>query len=122
MPRSTGEITRLNTQHRSLLNCMGSFAHPSLGDLSQFHCILDSATGTTVWAEDALNGGAEGIKINLAEDVVVEAADVSDKQFPPLEKRHPRLGDVFVLDILKPFPESKSNRSVCYRDASSMLS
>lgn len=109
LPRDISESARLDMQHRGLVACTRSFAHPSLGDLSQFRTILDNGTGTTVWASNALSGGTGDVVVKIHEDAVVEGADISDKQFPKAG-RHPRLGELYVHDILQPFPASKQNR------------
>lgn len=110
MPRNTTEAARLDDQHRVLVNTVGSFAHPSLGDLSQFKCILDNATGTSIWPNSALAGGTDHIVVKLGEDAVVEGADISDAQFYPSDKRHPKLHELFVHDVTQPFPAGKLKR------------
>lgn len=110
LPRTSIEASRLDDQHRTLVNTVGYFAHPSLGDLSQFRFILDNGTGTSIWLNSALAGGTDGIATNLKEDAVVEGADISDNQFPPLEKRHAKLGELYVHDVTQPFPSHKLAR------------
>lgn len=118
LPRSTEESSRLDTQHQVYVAAIGSFAHPKLGDLSQFKAILDNACGTAVWLQSALNGGTEQVKINLREDVIAEGADISDRQFPPKELRHSKLGELYVHNVTEPFPESKRGRYVLVHVAS----
>lgn len=107
--RDAAESERLERQHRNLVKVVGSFADPSLGDLSQFKCILDNATGTSVWACAALAGGTEGVVVNLSEEATVEGADVSDAQFYAREKRDPKLS-LFVHNITKPLSLEKQKR------------
>lgn len=85
-------------------------AHPSLGDLSQFNTILDNATGTAIWAESILAGGTPPAAARLTDGAIVEGADVSSAQFPPIKDRHPRLGELYVHNVIEPFPSSKKER------------
>lgn len=110
LPRNASESSRLDIQHSGVTAVLGHFAHPSLGNLSQFQHILDNGTGTTIWATSALSGGCAGITTRLRDDVVIEGADISDEQFPPQNQRHPKLGELFVHDVLAPFPFRKRAR------------
>lgn len=109
-PRSDAEVQRLNRQHQAILRTCGCFAHPSLGDLSQFRIILDSACGTAAWANDILAGDAMGAVAKLSDNVVVEGSDISDRLFPDNAERHPKLGELYVHDIRQPFPPQKRER------------
>lgn len=110
LSRTSFESHRLNKQQRLLLQCTGHFVHPSLGDLSQFRYILDNATGTTAWINDLLAGGVGAIKVNLRDDVVVDGADISDKQFPKEQNLNPRIGELYVQNVLEAFPTVKLGR------------
>jgi hypothetical protein len=82
--------------------------HPSLGDLSQFHKILDTGAGTAIWTEDFLAGGAAGAVTKPADDVVVDCADLNIQYFP--SKKHPKMGDLFAHDALQPFPADQQGK------------
>lgn len=110
--RNSSETHRLDAQHTLILRATkGLLYHPSLGDLSQFSCILDSAAGTAVWAAHvaAGGGGEEGWQVTkLREGCVVEASDISGKQVPdPLPRG---VSAFYEQDVTKPFPPDKLGR------------
>ncbi|KLO06586.1 S-adenosyl-L-methionine-dependent methyltransferase [Schizopora paradoxa] len=77
LPYTRNEFERLNLQHKYLSKtvCDGRLIFDTTIDLDEKSCVLDSGTGTGIWA---INLAKE-----LPESVEVHALDISDTNFAP---------------------------------------
>ncbi|EPQ54482.1 hypothetical protein GLOTRDRAFT_129845 [Gloeophyllum trabeum ATCC 11539] len=99
LPRDAGESERLQAQHDHLRRSLGGLlVHPSLR-LQHRRTILDCCTGTGAWLKDA--------RLAAHPDAILEACDITLEQY---HRGDAKADDVFVQNILHPFPQEKRNR------------
>lgn len=100
--RSTSEAERLDLQHRLVLNCQGYYLHPCIklpslsSNSSNSHPlrIAELATGTSIFLQE--------LAPHLPPSTELHGFDISDRMFPPVEKRPANL-HLHTADIKKPF-------------------
>ncbi|KAL2824232.1 S-adenosyl-L-methionine-dependent methyltransferase [Aspergillus cavernicola] len=100
--RDTTESTRLNEQHKLIMDIVGGSIDKTV-PLDNVHSVADIATGTGVWLRDAQKA------LNKDSDEhqrYYHGFDISAAQFPITSEGI----ELSVQDVLKPFPPEHHNR------------
>ncbi|KAL2864412.1 class I SAM-dependent methyltransferase [Aspergillus lucknowensis] len=103
LARDKAESTRLNNQHKLVLDASGGAIDPSI-PLNTVSAVADVATGTGVWLYDARKQINE--TPGTGTQIYYHGFDISAAQFP----ENPDEIEFSVHDILKPFPAEHHNR------------
>lgn len=97
---------RFTEQYTLVTKGTGLLHHPDLGNLSQFHNILDSSGRTGIWSQTILEGGIPTQKTALAPGTVVDIAEKSDRYLSL--KKPAGVAEVYKHDLMEPLPANKS--------------